>query len=98
MIIKLAEEYNPSNEVKIMNIQMFIDTATNLFKDSTNVLNDPEVQRMVRKEYGETKCLEEWLQINDYYPEYEHKLYDYYEPPLKTTCERVILEKQAKST
>ena len=53
MIIKLAEEYNPSNEVKIMNIQMFIDTATNLFKDSTNVLNDPEVQRMVRKEYGD---------------------------------------------
>ena len=53
MIMKLAKEYYVRIEVKIMNKQIFIDTTMNLFIDSTNVLSDPEVQHVVRKDYSE---------------------------------------------
>ena len=49
MILKLAEDYKRHIEAKIINKQTFINTAMNLFKDLANVLNDPEIKRVITK-------------------------------------------------
>ena len=59
-----------------------------LMKDRKNVLNDPEVHRVMRKEYGDKIFGRMVLYQNDYYHEYEHKLYDYSEPPLKPSMKQ----------
>lgn len=67
-----------------MNKEIVIDKPINVFKYWTNILNDPDVQRVVRTEYGDIVLGRTILDQNDYYSENEHKLYDYYDlPPLK---------------
>ena len=66
-------------KLKRINKQIFIDTATNLFSDCRNILNNLEVQRVVRKEYGVKAFGRMIIDQNYYYPSYKHKLYGYFD-------------------
>ena len=61
----------------------------NLFIDQTICLTDPEVQCVIKKEYGDETLSKMTENQNDCYPGYEYKLYGYYKPPQKTVAERV---------
>ena len=91
--IKPAEEYALHN--KNMNRNYFINTGANLFRDWMSVLNDSEVQFVVKRQYHHDIIVSKMIKNqNCYYLDYKLSEHDEL-PPLTTVGEREKLRKQA---